>query len=179
FFSLRLSYAPVESAVAIGHPSERAVGGLHEVFRIDCKGLIVLAGQARLLECLDRCQQCLFLFAIRVDLGWIQIPCDQLSQFGLGYKLNGNIQHMENAFVAFPANCSPELVPINVLEGHGPPFPTCAVSLTQSIALFSVLLGGCRREQIFDEESITCRRTSVRNLLISRTTKSIPDRLLG
>src|SRR5437588_9280092 len=39
-------------------------------------------------------------------------------------------------------------------------------------------LGGCRREQIFDEESITCRRTPVRNLLISRTTKSIPDRLL-
>jgi hypothetical protein len=39
-------------------------------------------------------------------------------------------------------------------------------------------LGGCRREQIFDEESITCRRASVRNLLISRMTKSIPDRLL-
>ncbi len=49
-----------------------------------------------------------------------------------------------------------------------------------ALGVFAVmpLLGGCRREQIFDEESITCRRTSVRNLLISRTTTSIPDRLL-
>ena len=31
-----------------------------------------------------------------------------------------------------------------------------------------------RHREIFDEESITCRRTSVRNLLISRTTNLLP-----
>src|SRR5260370_9909274 len=39
-------------------------------------------------------------------------------------------------------------------------------------------LGGCRREAIFDEESITYRRGSIRNLLILRTGNFHPDRLL-
>ena len=40
-------------------------------------------------------------------------------------------------------------------------------------------LGGCRREAIFDENSITYRRGSVRNLLILRTGSFHPDRLLA
>jgi hypothetical protein len=39
-------------------------------------------------------------------------------------------------------------------------------------------LGGYRREAIFDEESITYRRGSVRNLLILRRRNFHPDRLL-
>ena len=39
--------------------------------------------------------------------------------------------------------------------------------------------GGCRREAIFDEKSITYRRGSVRNLLILRTGSFHPDRLLA
>jgi hypothetical protein len=41
-----------------------------------------------------------------------------------------------------------------------------------------IILGGCRRERIFDEESITCRHGVVRNLLISRSKKSFSDSLL-
>jgi hypothetical protein len=40
-------------------------------------------------------------------------------------------------------------------------------------------LGGCRREAIFDEESITYSRGSVRNLLILRRGNFHPDRLLA
>jgi hypothetical protein len=40
------------------------------------------------------------------------------------------------------------------------------------------MLAGCWREAIFDEESITYRRGSVRNLLILRTGNFHPDRLL-
>jgi hypothetical protein len=55
---------------------------------------------------------------------------------------------------------------------------TTEVTMFNGKSNWSFSLGGCRREQSFDEESITCRRASVRNLLISRMTKSIPDRLL-
>jgi hypothetical protein len=40
-------------------------------------------------------------------------------------------------------------------------------------------LGGCRRAAIFDEESVTYRRGSVRNVLILRRGNSNPDGLLG
>lgn len=48
--SFRLSYTPLKKAAAIGSPSQRGAGLFRVVPRIDGKCLVVLAGQARLLE---------------------------------------------------------------------------------------------------------------------------------
>jgi hypothetical protein len=59
------------------------------------------------VECLECRRQFLFSFSIRAEFSRIQVSGYQFAQFGLGKNIYGNIQHTENAFVAFPTNRGP------------------------------------------------------------------------
>src|SRR5258707_15267448 len=59
-----------------------------------------------------------------LTLRQISLPC--LAELGLGQECDGIVQHEENVLAAYPANGSSELVSIDMLPGHGPPFsPVC------------------------------------------------------
>jgi hypothetical protein len=104
--------------------------------RIDAESLVILSGQARLLECLDIGENIFLSGAVRTKLDRIEKLRNQLAELGLGQQRNGIVQHVENILATHSANGSPELVPIYMLVGHGPRFRSSAVS--SFIILFSV-----------------------------------------
>jgi hypothetical protein len=119
---LRLSHAPLKKARAIGNPSQRAAGFFRAVLRIDGESLEILAGQARLLERVNISEK-VYLSSAAPTESCGKVLCYELAELSLRQKRDGIVQHVEDVFTAHPANGSPELVPIDMLAGHGPPFP--------------------------------------------------------
>jgi hypothetical protein len=74
---------------------------------------------------------------------------------------------------------TPQDQPYAPLEYADKAFSYLTIVMRQTARSYlGITLGGCRRAAIFDEESVTYRRRSVRNVLILRRGNSNPDRLL-
>jgi hypothetical protein len=120
------------------------------------------------LSLIGRCR-----VSMRTKFGRIQALCNELAELSLRQKGDGIVQHVENIFVAHPANGSPELISVDTLAGQRPPFPPVWCLLF--IVLFSV--AGRNQEGALLQDLRA--RTSERAILRQRSQNPCEQALQG